>query len=80
MNVGRHMFFKKGVVQIFSQFTGEHSCKSSARYSSANMLRTCSSTPFLVKTSGELLLYIAINSEIIDVEVLSKKIKKWNTF
>ena len=46
------------------------------RYSSANMLRTCSSTPFLVKTSGELLLYIAINSEIINVEVLSKKIKK----
>ena len=39
------------------------------------MLRTCSRTPFLVKASGELPLYMALNREIINVEVRSKKIK-----
>ena len=39
------------------------------------MLRTCSIPPFLVKTSVELPLYMALNREIINVEVRSKKIK-----
>ena len=39
------------------------------------MLRTCSRPPFLVKTSGELPLYMALNREIINVEVRSKEIK-----
>ena len=45
-------------------------------YSSVNMLRKCSRTPFLLKTFGELLLYIAQNREIINVEILYKKVKK----
>ena len=44
-------------------------------YSSVNMLRTCSRTPFLVKAPGELLLYIAFNREIINVGVRCKKVK-----
>ena len=44
-------------------------------YSSVNMLRTCSRTPFLVKASGELLLYIALNREILNEKVRSKKVK-----
>ena len=44
-------------------------------YSSVNMLRTCSRTPSLVKTFGELLLYIALNRQILNVEVLFKKVK-----
>ena len=43
--------------------------------SSVNMLRTCSRTLVLVKASGELLLYIALIREILNVEVLSMKIK-----
>ena len=42
--------------------------------SSVNMLRTCSRL-VLVKASGELLLYIALIREILNVEVLSMKIK-----
>ena len=45
--------------------------------SSVNMVRTCSRTPFLVKISGELLLYIALNREIINLEFLSKKVKNF---
>ena len=68
------MFFKKVVLLIFTQFIGEHPCKSSDEYSSVNMLRTCSRTLVLVKASGELLLYIALIREILNVEVLSMKI------
>ena len=49
--------------------------KVSHGYSFVNMLRTCNRTFFLVKTSGSLLLYIALNWEIINVDVLSKKVK-----
>ena len=49
--------------------------KVSHGYSSVNMLRTCSRTSFLVKASGELLLYITLNIEIINTEVVSKKVK-----
>ena len=67
------VFFKKGVLQIFRQLTGEHPCKSSAwaflcKYATYLYL-------FLVKASGELLLFIALNREIIDVEVRCKKVK-----
>ena len=65
------VFFKKRILRIFSQFTGELHAKVSHGYSSVNMLHTCSKTPFLVKTSRELLLYIAPNSEIINIEALS---------
>ena len=41
-------------------------------YSSVNMLHICSRTPFLENTSGELLLYIVLNIEAINIEVLSK--------
>ena len=47
-------------------------------YSSVNMLRTSSRTPFLIKTPGVLLLQIALNREIINVEVLSKKVKNYS--
>ena len=46
-------------------------------YSSVNMLHTCSRTPFLVKTSGELLLYIALNREIINVKFSLRRWKTW---
>ena len=69
------VFFKKDVMQIVRQFTGEHHAKVPHMNSSVNMLRTCSRTPFLLKTSEELLLYITLNREIINVEVLSKKLK-----
>ena len=44
-------------------------------YSSVNMLHICSRTLFLENTSGELLLYIVLNIEVINVEVLSKQVK-----
>ena len=44
-------------------------------YFSVNMLLTCKRTPILVRTSGELLLHIALRREIINVENLSKKVK-----
>ena len=44
-------------------------------YSSVIMLRSCNRTPFLIKTCGDLLLQITLNREIINVEVLSKKVK-----
>ena len=47
------------------------------QYSSVNMLHICSRTPFLESTSGELLLYIVLNIEVIKVEVLSKQIKNY---
>ena len=36
------------------------------QYSSVNMLHICSRTPFLENTFGELLLYIALNIEVIN--------------
>ena len=65
------VFFKKRILGIFSQFTEELHAKVSHGYSSVNMLHTCSRTPFLVKTSRELLLYITPNREIINIEALS---------
>ena len=47
------------------------------QYSSVNMLHICSRTPFLESTSGELLLHIVLNIEVIKVEVLSKQIKNY---
>ena len=44
-------------------------------YSSANVTHTCSRTPFIENTSGELLLYIVLNIEAINVEVLFKHVK-----
>ena len=44
-------------------------------YSSVNMQHICSRTPFLENNSGELLLYIVLNIEIVNVEVLSKQVK-----
>ena len=41
-------------------------------YSSVNVLHICSRTPFLENTSGEPLLYIVLNIEVINVEVFSK--------
>ena len=46
-------------------------------YSSVNMLYICNRTIFLKNTSGELLLYIILNLEIINVEVLSKQVKNY---
>ena len=37
-------------------------------YSSVNMLHICSWTPFLENASGELLLYIVLNKEVITVD------------
>ena len=39
------------------------------------MLHICSRTPFSKNTSGELLLYIVLNIEVINVEILSKQVK-----
>ena len=47
------------------------------QYSSVNMLHICSRTSFLESTSGELLLHIVLNIEVIKVEVLSKQIKNY---
>ena len=44
-------------------------------YSSVNMLHYCSIVPFIENTSGELLLYIVLNIEAINVEVLSMQVK-----
>ena len=41
-------------------------------FSSVNMLHICSKAPFLENTSGELILYIVLNIDVINVEVLSK--------
>ena len=77
------VFFKKGVLRIFKQFTGEHPCKSVTSVilkshfcmGILNMLQICSGTPFLENTSGELLLYIILNGDVINVQVLSKQVK-----
>ena len=45
-------------------------------YSSVNMLCACCRMLFLENLSGELLLYIFLNIEVINVEVLSKKAKQ----
>ena len=47
------------------------------QYSSVNMLRICSRTPLLENTSGELLLYIILNIEVVNVEVLFKQVKNY---
>ena len=44
-------------------------------YSSVNMPHICRRTPFIENTSGKLLLYIVLNIEVINVEVLSKQVK-----
>ena len=44
-------------------------------YYSINMLHICSRTLFLKHTSGELLLYIVLNIEVINLEVLSQQVK-----
>ena len=41
----------------------------------ANMLHICNRMPFLENTSGELLLCIVLNVEVINVEVFSKHVK-----
>ena len=47
------------------------------QYSSVNMLHICSKTPFLENTFGELLLHIVLNIEVINIEVLSKRVKNY---
>ena len=47
------------------------------QYSSVNMLNICSKTPFLENTFGELLLHIVLNIEVINIEVLSKRVKNY---
>ena len=42
--------------------------------SSVNMLHICRRTPFIENISGKLLLYIVLNMEVINVEVLSKQL------
>ena len=44
-------------------------------YSSVNMPHICRRTPFIENTSAKLLLYIVLNIEVINVEVLSKQVK-----
>ena len=46
-------------------------------YSSVNMLLICRGTPLIENTSGKLLVYIVLNIEVINVEVLSKQVKKF---
>ena len=41
------------------------------------MLHICSRTPFLESTFAELLLDIALNIELINIEVLSKQVKNY---
>ena len=45
-------------------------------YSSVNMLYVCSRIPVLDITSGELFLLTVLNLEVINVEVLSKQVKR----
>ena len=47
------------------------------QYSSVNMLHICSRTPVLENTTGQLLLHIVLNIEVINVEVLSKQVKNY---
>ena len=47
------------------------------QYWSVNMLHICSKTPFLENTVGELLLHIVLNIEVINIEVLSKRVKNY---
>ena len=49
-------------------------------YSSVNMLHICSKTPFLENTLWELLLYIVLNIEVLNVEVLLKKVKNCSKY
>ena len=44
-------------------------------YSSVNMPHICRRTLFIENTSGKLLLYIVLNIEFINVEVLSEQVK-----
>ena len=46
-------------------------------YSSVSILQVCSRMPFLENPSGELLLYIVLNIEIINAEVLSRHVKSY---
>ena len=48
-----------------------------SQYSPVNMLHICNRTPFLKNISGELLLHIVLNIEVINVEVLSKQVKNY---
>ena len=61
------VFFKKGVIRIVRQFTKEHPYKRSTWVFPCIYVRTCSWKPFWVKTSEELLMYIALNREIINL-------------
>ena len=47
------------------------------QYSLLNMLHICSRTLFLENTSGELLLHIILNIDVINVEVLSELVKNY---
>ena len=47
------------------------------QYSSVFMLHICSTAPFSENTSGEMLLHIVLNKEVINVEVLSKQVKNY---
>ena len=44
-------------------------------YSSVNMLHICRRMPLIENTSEKLLLYIVLNIEVINVEVLSEQVK-----
>ena len=83
----QEMFFKKGVPRICSQFTGEHLCKRvistllKSHFCKCIVLylycRSATERLFLENTSGELFLYIVLNIEITNVEILSKQLKNY---
>ena len=69
------VLFKKGVLGIFRRDFSFIEITTLHGYSSVNMLRICSRTLFSESTYRELLLYIALNTEFINVDVLSKQVK-----
>ena len=44
------------------------------------MLHICSKTPFSENTSGELLSFIVLNIEAINIEVLFKQVNAFSNF
>ena len=58
----------------FIEITLLHGC------ASVNILHICSRTPFLENTSGKVLLYIVLNIEAINIEVLSKQVNTFSNF
>ena len=69
------VLFKKGVQETISggfsfiEITFPHG------YSSVNMLHIRIRTPFSENNYRELLLYVVLNTEVVNVEVLSKQVE-----